>query len=73
MSGNPDKLMGWGAIELYLGMERRAIIRAGYPRRTIRATGAIYAFKSELDAWERAQPRAADGHEGTQKEIAIRA
>lgn len=54
MSGNPDKLDGWGAIELHLGISRRAILRRGYPVRYYRATGRVYAFVAELSEHDKA-------------------
>lgn len=51
MSGNPDKLDGWGSIELYLGVTRKAVLRRGYPLHYY-LTGKVYALKSELSAHE---------------------
>jgi hypothetical protein len=53
MSGNPDKLDGWGAIELYLGVTRKAVLRRGYPLHYY-LTGKVYALKSEFAAHEAA-------------------
>ena len=47
-SCNQDKLDGWGAIELYLGCTRKAVLRRGYRLHYYR-TGRVYALKSELD------------------------
>lgn len=51
MSGNPDKLDGWGAIELHLGVTRKAVLRRGYPLH-YHLTGKVFALKSELAAHE---------------------
>lgn len=52
INGNPDKLDGWGAIELYLGVTRKAVLRRGYKVHRY-STGRVYAFKSELGSCER--------------------
>lgn len=49
MSGNPDKLDGWGSIELYLGVTRKTVLLRGY-RLHYHRTGRVYALKTELDA-----------------------
>lgn len=54
MPGNPDKLDGWGAIELYLGVTRKTVLNRRY-RLHRYATGVVYAYKSELDAQDIAE------------------
>ncbi|MBD5417348.1 MAG: hypothetical protein HDR50_06755 [Desulfovibrio sp.] len=48
----PDILRGWKEIERYLGMGRKAILRAGYPIRCEGGDGVtrrnIYAIRKEL-------------------------
>ena len=54
MSGNPDKLDGWGQIEMHLGVDRKTVIARGYPVRRYK-TGQVYAFASELLAHEKGE------------------
>lgn len=48
----PDILRGWKEIERYVGMGRKAILRAGYPVRCEGGQGVerrnIYAIRKEL-------------------------
>ena len=48
----PDILRGWKEIERYVGMGRKAILRAGYPIRCEGGDGVtrrnIYAIRKEL-------------------------
>lgn len=40
-------LHGWKEIEKYLGLDRKTVVRQGYPVRRAR-TGSVYALREEL-------------------------
>ena len=48
----PDILRGWKEIERYVGLGRKAILRAGYPVRSENSPGvrrpSIFAIRKEL-------------------------
>jgi hypothetical protein len=48
------KLETWGEICAYLGgVDRKTVLRRGYPVHYYLATGRVYAFASELAAHDR--------------------
>ena len=53
-SGSMEEILrGWKEIEAYLGMGRKAIIRAGYPVRRESNSRNIMALRSEILAFVR--------------------
>lgn len=57
MIDNTDRLDGWGEILAHLGLgDYRTVLARGYPVRTFRQTGKVFALKSELRAHEGDQP-----------------
>lgn len=59
MGGEMPILRGWKEIEAYLGMGRKAIIRAGYPVRSEENSLNVLALRSELLAFAKKRKLAA--------------
>ena len=59
MGGESPILRGWKEIEAYLGIGRKAIIRAGYPVRSEDNSLNVLALRSELLAFAKKRKLAA--------------